>query len=359
MKTVLHVLPHPGGGGETYVDALARMEGYRFERVFLARSPKPAPAALRGGVSAMLAARRYDLIHVHGEVASGICLPALAICPSVVTLHGLHLFRRMARWARPAAAVNLRLVVRVASATVCVAEAERAEVVEAVGQRAAQRVVVIHNGIEPMPSPSLEDRALARAALGLSPEATVGVFVGSLDDRKDPFVAARAAAAVAREGVPFVLLLVGDGPLRAELERFASENGSVRVVGFRDDVPALLAAADLFVLPSRREGFSYSVLEAMAAGLPAIVSDAPGLAEEVGGAGIVVPCGDTEGFADAFRKLMDSRERAALGAQARERVRRSFTLAQMLRDTHNVYAGALGEPSPVRIDDDSRASNAE
>src|SRR4051812_6248701 len=88
---ILHVLPHPGGGGETYVDHLARLSGYHFERRFVASGPKPSAAALAGALSAQLAGSRFDLLHVHGEVVGGLCLPSLALRPSVVTINGSHL----------------------------------------------------------------------------------------------------------------------------------------------------------------------------------------------------------------------------------------------------------------------------
>src|SRR5687768_5485410 len=97
-RVVLHVLPHPGGGGETYVDALARMDGYRFERAFLAPSARPAGARVeivRRTVVVLRSARAYDVLHVHGEIASGLCLPGLATRPSVWTTHGLNLLRRV------------------------------------------------------------------------------------------------------------------------------------------------------------------------------------------------------------------------------------------------------------------------
>lgn len=332
------------------MEALARIEGYRAERLFLAPNANPTPAALRAGIGALLTSRRYDLVHAHGEIASAICLPALALRPSVATLHGLHVLRRTERFAHTAAVLNLRLVVRSATRTICVAETERTDVVEAIGPRlAAGRVVVIHNGVDLPAPPTLEERTAARAALGLAPDMTAGVFVGSLDDRKDPLVAARAAAAVGRDGFPLVLLFAGDGPLRPELERYADQRpGTVKVLGFQDDVRSLLAGADFFVLPSRREGLPYAVLEAMASGLPVITSDAPGPTEAIGDAGITAPCGDSEGFAAAFRRLLNAEERAALGAAGRERVRRRFSLTRMVRDTHCIYDEVLGVPNQER-----------
>ena len=83
-RAVLHILPHPGGGGETYVDALSGMEGYRFERAYLAprADPHGALASILGAVRAIRrASREYDVVHVHGELAS-----ALTQCTSSCSL---------------------------------------------------------------------------------------------------------------------------------------------------------------------------------------------------------------------------------------------------------------------------------
>jgi glycosyltransferase involved in cell wall biosynthesis len=337
-KSVLHVLPHPGGGGETYTKALSRMDGYRFDRMFLAPDPTAALAALRTGARVPLASRRYDLVHVHGEVAAGICLPSLALRRSLVTVHGLNLIRRVTGARRAVATANLRLVVRAASRMICVSEAERAEVCAAVGPICTERVTTIHNGVDLIAVPTAVERATAREALGIDTDTSVGAFVGTLEEHKDPLVAARAAVAVAAEGSPIVLLVAGDGPLRTELAILARESrGAVRALGFCDDVETILRASDFFVLPSWREGFSYAVLEAMALGIPTVVSDAPANAEAVGDTGIVVSRGDTDGFANAFRRLLDLRVRHDLGARARERVRGEFGLDEMVRRTQEVY----------------------
>jgi glycosyltransferase involved in cell wall biosynthesis len=260
------------------------------------------------------------------------------LCPSVVTLHGLHLLRRLSGARRAIAASSLRLIVRAASMTICVSHAEREDVVAAVGAKEGRRVTVIHNGIDIAQAPTATERAAVRAALGLAPEQIVAVFAGSLDRRKDPLVAARAAAAVAADGVPLVLLVAGEGPLAAEVARIETEtHGTVRRLGYRDDVQTLLQAADFFVLPSLREGLSYAVLEAMALGLPVVVSDAPGNPEAVGDAGIVVPREDVDAFAGAFHRLLDVETRQSLGLRARDRVRKDFTVETMIESTREIY----------------------
>lgn len=346
-RRVLHVLPHPGGGGERYVDLLAPMAGFTFEKAFIAPTAQPSAGALLGGLRAQLAARRFDLLHVHGEVASGLCIGALALRPSVVTINGLHLLRRAGGWKRTAALANLRLVVRSASATVCVSESEAADVRAAVGDRAS--IVLVNNGIDALPTPSPEERRAARKALDLSDAETVGVYVAALDSHKEPLVAAHAAIEARRVGSAVRLLFAGDGPLRPQLESLASESRAIDVLGFRNDVPRLLAAVDFFVLPSTREGLSFALLEAMSIGLPPIVSDAPGNRDAVGDAGIVVPRGSVEDFAEALTRLAgDEPARRALGTQARQRVVDRFGRTAMVEHTRAVYEQAISRSSPRR-----------
>ena len=344
-RAVLHVLPHPGGGGETYVDSLARMEGFRQERVFLAPSRellRAAPSLATSVPRVNIQARRFDIVQVHGEVAGFLCLAALARRPSVVTLHGLNLVRRSARLIEPAAVLNLRLIVRTAARTICVSEEERREVAALVGKGLAGRLEVVPNGVEPPGPPSSEERKAARTEFGLEGR-TVVVSVGGLDPPKDPLTIANAAISAARGGFPIVLVIAGDGSLRSRLEDIARESeGVVRVLGHRLDVARLLAAADVFALSSRHEGHPYALLEAMAAGLPCVVSDYPGAADVVGEGGVVVSQGDIDALAQALGRLTDDASlRAAIGEKARRRVETRFPLKQMVDSTKRVYETAM------------------
>lgn len=344
-RSVLHVLPHPGGGGETYVDTLETMEGYAFTRAHLAPGPRPSGALAVGVTRALREARRHDLLHVHGEVAAGLFLPAIAARPSVVTLHGLNLLRRARGVGRRAAVVNLQLIVRTAGRTICVSQSEHHDVSEVVGADRVRRVVVIPNGVELPALPTKRAGAAARAELGVDDSVTVALWIGSLDSPKEPEAPVRAAIEVARGDVPIHLFLAGEGPLRGAVEELRrSYPEAVTVLGFRRDMRTLLAAADLFVLSSRREGLPFSLLEAMSMGLPAVVTAVGGSVEAVGEAGIAVAPGDSAGFADAFRRLTASPdERAALGRSARDRVAVHFCADEMIERTREVYERVLLE----------------
>jgi glycosyltransferase involved in cell wall biosynthesis len=112
-------------------------------------------------------------------------------------------------------------------------------------------------------------------------------------------------------------------------------------------VPRLLAAADIFVLMSEREGLSFALLEAMAHGLPAIVADVPENVEAVADAGLAVPYGDEEAIANALRRLAENGdERALLGERARRRVADLFDVEDMIAQTRAVYDEVLAERKP-------------
>ncbi|HWC28393.1 MAG TPA: glycosyltransferase family 4 protein [Solirubrobacteraceae bacterium] len=343
MTRVLHVLPHRGGGAETYIDVLAAIGGFEHDRIALSAGRSPASAAaslpLRWPRVAH-AARRADLVHAHGDVAAALALPLLAARPSVATTHGLHFLRRAAGPWRSLAERALRAVVRATARTLCTSQAERDELAALVGPQLARRLAVVHNGVELAPPPDAAERAAIRAELALADGDVAALFLGELHERKAPLVAVAAARAAAQAGAPVVLLVAGDGPQAAALR--AQAGPAVRALGFRADPTRLLAAADVFVLPSTREGLSFALLEAMAAGLALVVSDGAGNPEAVGDAGVVVPAGDSAALAAALERLArDGDERRRLGAAARERARTHFSRARMLDGVAAAYAAAL------------------
>ncbi|HBO45907.1 MAG TPA: hypothetical protein DD670_18700, partial [Planctomycetaceae bacterium] len=132
------------------------------------------------------------------------------------------------------------------------------------------------------------------------------------------------------------LVLVGHGPQRCELERLAAEKGiseRVHFLGFRADVPAILARSSLLVLPSRWEGMPNVVLEAMAAGLPVIATNVEGVAELLGddADGQMVPFGDMAAFAAAVTRVLSDRDLAErLGRRNRHRAAEYFQINDMV-----------------------------
>ena len=341
MPVVLHILPHRGGGAETYIDLLEELDGFEHERVALSagRTPASAVVSVPHGYPALVrSARRADLVHAHGDAAALLSLPLLARRPSLWTTHGLHLLRR-----RPLLGPGVRAAIRASRATLCTSQTERDELAR-LAPAAVGRLLVARNGLPPAPAPDAAARAAARAALGLPAETTVALFLGELEQRKGPLEAAAAARRVSEDGVPLLLLVAGTGPLSDAVVQRGGD--AVRMLGFRNDVERLFAAADVFVLPSAREGLSFALLEAMRAGLAIVVADGPGNAEAVGDAGIVVPAGEPASLAVALARLArHPAERGRLGAAAHARVAREFTAERLRGEVRSAYERALMGPA--------------
>jgi sugar transferase (PEP-CTERM/EpsH1 system associated) len=144
------------------------------------------------------------------------------------------------------------------------------------------------------------------------------------------------------------LVMIGDGPLRARAQAMLAEAGAAELAwlpGARDDVPALLRAMDVFVLPSLAEGICNTVLEAMASGLPVVATRVGGNPELVvdGTTGLLVPAADRVAIAYGLRHyLQDPASRMEHGGAARERAVRHFALERMVQQYLEVYDAVLG-----------------
>jgi starch synthase (maltosyl-transferring) len=145
------------------------------------------------------------------------------------------------------------------------------------------------------------------------------------------------------------LLLVGDGPERPRVESHVAAAGlreRVHLAGFRRDVPALLAAADLFVLPSLTEGMPNALLEAMACGLPVVTCDVPGCRDLINhlADGLLVAPAQPQALARALAHLLsDSALAARLGARARAKIRREYTSSACLAKYLKLYEDLLAK----------------
>jgi glycosyltransferase involved in cell wall biosynthesis len=216
----------------------------------------------------------------------------------------------------------------------------------------AGRIALVHSGVDvgriaaAAPSPDL--RAGLREECGLSGEGVLVGSVGALVPHKDRLTLVRGLAEARRLGAPVWLAIAGEGEERPALEREIAATGlagRVRLLGQRQDVPQLLHAFDLFALTSVQEGLGTSVLDAMAAGLPVIVTQAGGLAEMVreGRNGLVVPARDPVRLGQAIAALArDPELRTVLGAHNREDAQ-AFSAQRTAELTLREYLRVLGE----------------
>ncbi|MDH6216704.1 glycosyltransferase family 4 protein [Streptomyces pseudovenezuelae] len=277
------------------------------EHVHVPRSSDPASvAALRD------ACRDADLVHAHGLHASFRAVLALSgrRTPLVVTWHD----RAYAEGAR---AHLLRLLERrvVKAATVVLGTtSDLVDRARRTGARDARLAAVSLPG--PRHSAEQDDpdrlRPKVRAELGAIGRPLL-MAVGSLERHRgyDTLLdATRAWRGL--DPVPLVAI-AGEGPLRGELQRRIEDEGlPVRLVGRRDDIPELLAAADLALLPSGREARSVLAQEALHARVPLVATRVGGIPELVGDAAELVPAADAEALADAVVRLLADPERCEL-----------------------------------------------
>jgi glycosyltransferase involved in cell wall biosynthesis len=208
----------------------------------------------------------------------------------------------------------------------------------------ADRIEVIENGIDADRYQTPKDRSVLKTRLGLALNRRYVATIARFHPVKDHQTLLRAFARVAASVDDVDLLLVGDGPLREELQTLATSLGldqRVRFLGVRHDVPDVLAAVDLFALSSVSEAASITVLEAMATGTPVVVTDVGGNPEMVrnGVDGLLTPRGDAPAFAEALLRLLADPDLAAsMGAQGAERARTTYRLGRTIDRYYQLYS---------------------
>ena len=208
----------------------------------------------------------------------------------------------------------------------------------------ASRIRVIPNGIDIARYERREGREDTRRRLGLDPGRRYVVIVARFHPVKDHATLIAGFKAVADTRPDVDLLLVGDGPLRPEIERQVAGlglTGRVSLVGVQSNVNEWLLASDIFALSSVSEAASITLLEAMACGLPAVVTAVGGNPELVrdGIDGVLVPRADSAGFSAAFLRLLDSPDLArSMGQSGAARVRQEFLMETTVTRYAALYA---------------------
>lgn len=284
--------------------------------------------------------RRYvkeyapDIIHTHSSKMGALVRIAIhGRIPTVFTAHGWA-FTPGAPWIRRVIAVIVEWVFAyVTERIICVSEFDNVLAVRCGIGNMAKRIV-IHNGTK-VPE-SLSSHVVDQQVHI--------VFVGRLIQPKDPQLLVRACGELQKEGnTNFTLTIVGGGPQQKDVADVIAESDIKHKVSITGEIPKqqveqILAQSSLFVLTSNYEGFPYTILEAMAYGLPVIASNVGGVAEAVQGCGILVPKQDGVALVRALKELLLSPEkRVELGTKGRETVLQKFTQEEMCRRTYEVY----------------------
>lgn len=296
-----------------------------------------------------LRAHGTKVLHTHNAAAHYHAVLAafgLGIRRTVNTRHGMGALDLASRreWL-------FRRTLSLTDAVVTVCEAARHELL-ASRRLPAAKLVAIPNGIRVERFAPADDMARARLthALGLSSETRLIGTVGRLAPAKHQVALIDALAAVQAAHPSSALVIVGDGPLRGELEariRHHALEGRVFLLGDRSDVAQLLAGFSIFALPSLTEGYSIALLEACAAGLPIIASDVGGNREIVheGQNGRLVAAGSVAQMTGALRDLLDDQGLCnRMGEAGRSWVSEQGSVSAMARRYDRVYQGLTPDP---------------
>jgi len=297
---------------------------------------------------ALVARLRPAIVHTHLAAAGIAGRTAARWCrvPHVVsTLHNVSDWTE--RRGHPLRAID-RATLPLADRICAVSDAVR-EAVAGVSPKLAERTITLRNGVSLerfRPAPG--GREAARAQAGLAPADFVIATVARLEKSKGIDTLLRAAAQASAQAPMLQLLIVGDGAERPRLEALADSLGIsawVTFTGMRDDVPRLLAAADLFAMPSRTEGLGVAAIEALAAGLPVLASNVGGLPEIVEDrvCGRLLPSNAIAGWADAIATAATGPAALKPWRDAAFRRARQFSIEASAAELERLYGALRGE----------------
>jgi glycosyltransferase involved in cell wall biosynthesis len=378
----LQLLPILTGVQRVSLDELRRLDRDRFEPFLICQQPGPlSEAAERDGVSCIFvedlvreisprrdwrALRRlrelfrqesFDVIHTHSSKPGilGRFAGRLAGVPVVVhTVQG-YAFPMARSVAERLFYLGLEwLGARCCDAMILVKN-DDLDLARRYLRLPADKLHLVPNSIDTelyRPRGAAERSDIRRCLLGIDDRTVAIGMVGRLWRQKNPACLVRAAATVLQERQGVRFFLIGDGELRENLEKLIldlSMAGRVSLLGWRDDIPELLAGLDIFVLPSRWEGLPLAILEAQSAGVPVVASDIPGNRDAVvdGVDGLLFPDSDSARLSRALLTLLADKEHMrTMGQAGREKILARFRIEERVERMHRLYLRLLSRESP-------------
>jgi len=296
----------------------------------------------------ILRRERFDVVHTHSAKAGmvGALAAWLARVPlSVHTYHGLPFFDGQPKWPYRVFRCLEWLACRLRHHVFSQNRRDMPACVELMGS--AERVSYEGNGVNTADVRAAAEREARRAQEDFPPGRVKLVMISRLEPVKRVGDFLRACERLQRDGVDFAAVIAGYGPLRPRLEAEIVERGlaaRVRLLGWAAHAAALLAAADVVVLTSEKEGIPRSLIEAMALGRPVVATNVLGTQElvEDGGTGWLVPLGDTVALAEKIKQLAaDAGLRQRFGEAGRRRVEEHFNDLKIAAALREFYRGRV------------------
>ena len=353
------------GGGESHLLSLtANLDRSRFEPVVLSftdgpmmerlkemgvetrliYTEKPFDIRIWGQVKRLLKGEAPDVIHAHGTRACSNVLWAarkLGI-PVIYTVHGWSFHQDQHPLVRRLRIRGERYLTEKSRVNISVSASNQQSGKEMIPKF---KSVVVNNGIDQRKFDPDKTHKNIRAELGISPDSVVVLFIARFTAHKQPLTLIRAFASALKQlaGTDVHLLMVGDGDEKEAGVALAGElvlEGKASFLAFRQDVPDVLHAADIFVLPSLWEGLPIGLLEAMAMRKAVIGTRVDGTREVLqdGDNGLMVESGDVDALAAAIVRLVrDKALRESLSSKAYQSVRQRFDAVAMTREIEDIY----------------------
>ena len=304
-----------------------------------------------GTLARLLKSGDVDIVHAHNgrtALAAAVAVRQAGRGRCVMTQHFLEPNHATQRGPKALlSGLAHHWVVQRMSRVVAISEAVRAAML-ARGEVPGSKITVIPNGIAAPDAGPPERASETRRTLGIAADAPLVVCAARLEAEKDIASLVSAMSRVKSALPAACCLIAGDGSLRPALQQQIQSLGLeavIQLLGFRPDAPALIAAGDLFVLPSLAEPFGLALLEAMALGKPVIATRAGGPVEIVaeGETGLLVPPSSPDHLAEAVLGLLaDPAAGRRLGENGRARFKAKFTMDRMAHATLAVYQQAIG-----------------
>lgn len=358
------------GGGESHLLSLVEnLDRSRFEPVVLSFTDGPMIGRLKemgvetkvihterpfdifkwNEVKRFIRSQQVDLVHAHGTRANSNVLWASRSLglPVIYTVHGWSFHQDQPGLVHRIRVMGEQYLTRRSDRNISVSDSNRLSGVQQLGRFDS---VVVNNGIDQVKFDPSRKFADVRSELGIGKDELLLLFIARFTSHKQPMVLLRSFARLAAEKPELRLLMVGDGDQKEEALRFAAQSGlenRIIFLPFRSDVPDVLAAADIFVLPSLWEGLPIGLLEAMAMGKAVIASNVDGSKEVVKHElnGLLIETDRLEDhLTDALLRLAaDAGLRKELGGHAVQTVNERFNAAVMTRSIEEIYIETIDQ----------------
>lgn len=369
----LQLLPILSGVQKVTLELFLRLDRDKFEPFLICQSPGPlSDEAKKNGINCLFASHlvrpispfhdllalwqlfrfmreyRFDVVHTHSSKTGIIGRLAGKLSGVKTVMHTVHGYAFPATNSR---IMKLLFLVfewcgaRCCDALICLKQAD----LDFAGKwlwMPPERLFLIPNGVDTRCFRPLkgDERRDLREQIFKAGDATLVVgMVGRLWRQKNPLCFVAAAKILLARGWDAKFVLIGDGVLRVDVSAEIEQSGhtsEILILGWRNDVPRLLGGLDVFVLPSRWEGVSLSIMEAFACGVPVVASDIPGNSDVVvpGVDGFLAGCGDAEGLARQIEKLLEDESlRRNFGSAGIAKIVEKYTIEAHVRRMSSLY----------------------